>query len=453
VNRRDFIVRSAAVSAGLATRSRAAHGAFHAQEQLDPSHHQLRIAPLKLELAHGVEIATVGYNGTVPGPLLRFKEGAPVSIDVFNDTDVPELVHWHGLAIDSLSDGAMEEGSPMIPAGSHLRYSFTPKPAGSRWYHSHAAAGSDLTRSTYSGQFGFLYIDSKSNPGAYDQEVFLAVHHWEPSLTHTGPHNSCEVSYRHASFNDKLLSAAEPLRVRQGQRILFHLLNASATENVELALPHHEFRVVALDGNPVPVPSTVNTISLGVAERVDAIVEMTSPGVWILGSTRDSERSIGLGLAIEYPGQSGKAQWIAPEKSDWSYLSFGKQGTHPAPQNTFPMVFQKVIDDGTAAERWTINGRSFPDIPPLEIKEGRRYRLGFYDASGEGHPVHLHRHSFELVQVNGIATSSVVKDTVRLDPYGSVEVDFLADNPGPTLFHCHQQLHMDAGFMQLIRYL
>jgi FtsP/CotA-like multicopper oxidase with cupredoxin domain len=165
----------------------------------------------------------------------------------------------------------MEEGSPMIPAGGHLRYSFTPKPAGSRWYHSHAAAGNDFTRSTYSGQFGFLDIDSKSNPGAYDQEVFLAVHHWEPSLTQTGPHNSCEVSYRHASFNDKLLSTAEPLRVRQGQRILFHLLNASATENVELALPHHQFHVIALDGNPVPVPSTVNTISLGVAERVDAI--------------------------------------------------------------------------------------------------------------------------------------------------------------------------------------
>jgi FtsP/CotA-like multicopper oxidase with cupredoxin domain len=83
-----------------------------------------------------------------------------------------------------------------------------------------------------------------------------------------------------------------------------------------------------------------------------------------------------------------------PGESDWSCLSFGKQGTHSAPQNTFPMVFQKVIDDGTAAERWTINGRSFPDIPPLEIKDGKRYRLGFYDASGEGDPVHLHRHSF-----------------------------------------------------------
>lgn len=219
--------------------------------------------------------------------------------------------------------------SPMIPPGGQRRYSFTPRPAGSRWYHSHAAAGGDLTRATYSGQFGFLYIESKTNTGSYDHEVFLAVHHWGPMLTQTGPRETCEISYRHASFNDKVLSAAEPLRVQQGQRVLFHLLNASATENVELALPRHQFHILALDGNPVPVSSAVSTISLGVAERVDAMVEMNSPGVWILGSTNESERSIGLGMPIEYAGKRGAAQWSDPAKSDWSYLLFGNQKAHP----------------------------------------------------------------------------------------------------------------------------
>jgi FtsP/CotA-like multicopper oxidase with cupredoxin domain len=117
------------------------------------------------------------------------------------------------------------------------------------------------------------------------------------------------------------------------------------------------------------------------------------------------------------------------------------------------MVVQKIINDRTEAESWTINEKSLPDLPPLEVKRGNRYRLAFYDASGESHPVHLHRHSFELTRVNGTATSGIVKDTVRLDPYGSIEVDFIADNPGATLVHCHQQLHMDAGFMQLIQYV
>jgi FtsP/CotA-like multicopper oxidase with cupredoxin domain len=318
VNRRDFILGSTAATFGTVVQTHAAHNGVslsYEREHLQGSPYELRIAPLKLDLGAGIEITTTGYNGTAPGPMLRLPEGKPVSIDVFNETDVPELVHWHGLAIDSLNDGAMEEGSPMIPPGGQRRYSFTPRPAGSRWYHSHAAAGADLTRSTYSGQFGFLYIEPKTDPGAYDHEVFLAVHHWGPMMTQTGPHKTCEVSYRHASFNDKILSAAEPLRVHQGQRVLFHFLNASATENVELALPRHQFHVIALDGNPVPVPKAVNTISLGVAERADAIVEMNSPGIWILGSTRESERLIGLGLPVEYAGNRGSAQWIDPGKS------------------------------------------------------------------------------------------------------------------------------------------
>jgi len=73
---------------------------------------------------------------------------------------VAELVHWHGLAIDPINDGAMEEGSPMIPAGGRLRYSFRPTPSGTRWYHTHTTANADLNQSTYSGQ----YVSSLSNP-------------------------------------------------------------------------------------------------------------------------------------------------------------------------------------------------------------------------------------------------------------------------------------------------
>src|SRR5438270_38249 len=98
--------------------------ALPGMHSLTPSNTSLRIAPMNLELAKGVNIRTVGYNGISPGPVLRFTESEPVNIDVYNDTDVDELVHWHGLAIDPCNDGAMEEGSPMVPAHGHLRYSF-----------------------------------------------------------------------------------------------------------------------------------------------------------------------------------------------------------------------------------------------------------------------------------------------------------------------------------------
>ncbi|MGA2537946.1 MAG: multicopper oxidase domain-containing protein, partial [Terracidiphilus sp.] len=130
----------------------------------------LKIEPCNLEIAPGVVVKTTAYNGQVPGPMLRVREGVPVNIDVTNASANPDIVHWHGLAIDSLNDGAMEEGSPMIAPGGQLRYTYTPKPAGTRWYHTHAGAGGDLSLGTYSGQFGFLLVEGKDDPGHYDQE-------------------------------------------------------------------------------------------------------------------------------------------------------------------------------------------------------------------------------------------------------------------------------------------
>jgi FtsP/CotA-like multicopper oxidase with cupredoxin domain len=132
----------------------------------------LQIAPMMVELAPQVVISTIGYSNKVPGPLLRMREGQSVTVDILNDTDVPEYVHWHGLFVPAEMDGAEEEGAPPVPPHGRRRYQFAAKPAGSRWYHSHAMAMIDLHRGSYTGQFGFLMIDSANNPGRYDQEVF-----------------------------------------------------------------------------------------------------------------------------------------------------------------------------------------------------------------------------------------------------------------------------------------
>lgn len=418
--------------------------------------HSLTIEDLTLELAPGVSVKTVGYNGKVPGPLLRMKHGVPVTVEVQNKSSVPELVHWHGFDIDSLNDGAMEEGSPMIPAGGSLRYSFTPGLTGSRWYHTHAPAGKDLSRSTYTGQFGFAYVEPAQNAGDYDQEIFLAVHHWNPKLEMQGPPVSgCEVAYQYASFNDKMLSASEPFKVKAKQRVLFHFLNASATQNVNLALPGHQFEVIALDGNAVPTPTKVDTLAIAVAERVDAVVEMNEPGVWILGSTDKAERAAGLGIPIEYAGKTGAPVWKDPVKVSWDYLQFGRPITaQPSADQTLMMIFGKKAGGAKdGMDLWMINGKSWPEIEPIKITRGKRYRLSMLNASPEWHPVHLHRHSYEVTSLNGKLSSGIMKDTINLNPFGRAEVDFVANNPGPTLFHCHQQLHMDYGFMQLIEYV
>jgi FtsP/CotA-like multicopper oxidase with cupredoxin domain len=160
-----------------------------------------------------------------------------------------------------------------------------------------------------------------------------------------------------------MLGHGEPIRVKRGQRLLFHILNGSATEIRSLTLPGHAFEVVALDGNPVPTPVKVPVLWLGTAERISAVVEMNHPGVWVLGDL-------------------------------------------------------ETTTDGTGWGSWW----------------------------------NTHRHSIELTRVGGKATAGILKDVVMLGGYQETEIDFVADNPGLTLFHCHQQLHMDFGFMTLFDY-
>lgn len=426
--------------------------------------YSLRIEPYNLEIGQGVYVKTLAFNGQVPGPVLKLREGVPVTIDVSNAATNPDIVHWHGLAIDSLNDGAMEEGSPMIAPGTTRRYSFTPKPSGTRWYHTHAGSYGNLSMGTYNGLFGFLLIDGKEKPEHYDQEVNLAIHHWEPGFVPMVERmreesanqpltTGSDVGYKYATINDRMLGSGEPIRVRQGQRVLMRLLNASATENVQLALPGHQFKVIAMDGNPVPNPQSVEVLSLAVAERVDAIVEMSNPGVWILGSTIAGSRQMGLGIVIEYAGQKGAPAWNDPAATKWDYTQFANTTEAPAPDESYTLTFRDIgPQHGSQFDTWTINNKSWPDVEPLMVKAGKRYRLIFRNGSGDQHPLHLHRHTFEVTKIGSKQLSGLMKDVINVMPLGAVEVDFVANNPGDTLWHCHQQLHMDYGFMQLIKY-
>ena len=190
-----------------------------------------------------------------------------MTVEIHNDTDTPEQLHWHGQMVSTDVDGAAEEGTPFIPARGMRRITFTPRPSGFRFYHTHNRAGADLHAGQYSGQVGPVYIEPKHEPGDYDREVFLVLKEFEPSFSQGGdmarifwrpaarvkeletagesamkaslakgmPHGY-EVGYRYFTINGRMLGHGEPVRVKQGERVLFHVLNGSATEIRSLAL-------------------------------------------------------------------------------------------------------------------------------------------------------------------------------------------------------------------------
>src|SRR5580704_18624802 len=291
ISRRQFLTTTGALATvGFSARSLRLNDsrlgssmgdAARAREQA-AADYTLRIGATPIEIAPTRIVSTITYNGKFPGPLLRFKEGRPVTVEIHNDTDTPEQLHWHGQMVSSDVDGAAEEGTPFIPGHGMRRIEFTPGPAGLRVYHTHVRAAANLALGQYSGLVGPVYIEPKQHPGNYDREVFLTLKEFQPSLSHGGdmdqhflaPRQTVpelkesgvskmkaslangmpkgyEVGYDSFTINGRMLGHGEPVRVKQGERVLFHVLNGSATEIRSLALPGHTFSMIAMDGNPL----------------------------------------------------------------------------------------------------------------------------------------------------------------------------------------------------------
>ena len=375
-------------------------------------------------------------------------------MEIRNRSSDPEIVHWHGLSLAPEIDGAMEEGTPMIAPGATVRYSFTPGPTGFRWFHTHTFAGKNLRKAQYGGQHGFLLVEGAEEPGRFDQEVFLNLHDWE-GRDMSSDDGSMNPMYEVTTINGKMLGFGDPIRVKQGQRVMMHILNSSPTEVHWVALAGHHFQVTALDGNPVPTPRTVGMLRLSPAERVSALVAMNAPGVWIFGEVRKHVQASGMGIVVEYAGASGEPVWNQPADLVWSYRQFASmEPAQASPEvHRIELVFDSNFQGHGSEELWRINGQSYPQTAEPLLTQGQRYRLILKNASMDDHPMHLHRHRFEVKTVEGSPEmSGLIKDVVLVPSKTTAEVEFTADNPGRSLFHCHQQNHMDRGFMMVFRY-
>jgi FtsP/CotA-like multicopper oxidase with cupredoxin domain len=437
---------------GMAAAAIAVPGALRAGAAADV---MLEIAPYTLEASPKHNFRTIAYNGQVPGPLLRMREGQAQTIEVRNMTSDPELVHWHGLHVPSDVDGAMEEGTPMIAPGATARYTLVPAPAGFRWFHTHTFAGKNLNKAGYTGQHGFLMIDPRNGAKAVaDREIFLGLHDWGGHFAGSDDGFMNPV-YEASTINGKMLGFGEPVRVKAGERVLLHVLNSSPTEVHWIALPGHGFQVIALDGNAVAQPQTVPMLRLAPAERVSAVVEMNAPGVWVLGEVRKHVQAAGMGIVVEYAGATGKPVWTQPNDLVWNYRQFAdvQDAKDTDDVTRIELAFDAKFQGHGSEELWLINGKTYPQTEEPVLKAGGRYRLVWKNLSMDDHPLHLHRHTFEVRRIDGFGSlRGVRKDVLLVPAKTTAEVEFVADNPGRTLFHCHQQDHMDRGFMMVFRY-
>jgi multicopper oxidase len=446
---------------------------------------QLTVGRTQWELAPGKVVDAYTYNGQVPGPELRVTEGDTVRVTVKNELDEPTTVHWHGVNVPSAMDGVPDTSGPPIAPGDTFTYEFVATPAGTRWYHAHF----DEMNQQGGGLTGALVIEPRDPPATRpDREYTLLTGEWVstaggpalaaptpaaaggmPGMTGNngmgggmmgaGSSAMARPPFDTFTVNGKAYPSAAPLMVRQGERVRVRLINGSATDTQVFALAGHRLTVTHSDGNPLAVPVDVDAVPLGVGERADVEFVADNPGRWKLEALVPALSNQGQMVDLTdvvYEGHEGEAARDFPPDAHVQIAKYADFAgpPHPAPPDrTYELTLSGgMMMMGTGSDAWTINGRSYPDTPPIDVKVGQRIRLRLFNMSMEDHPMHLHGHTFQVVGINGRAVDGPLKDTLTIHPMEQYDIEFVANNPGTWLFHCHNLVHMMGGLMAQVRY-
>jgi FtsP/CotA-like multicopper oxidase with cupredoxin domain len=411
---------------------------------------ELRSGAARIELAPHRWLESPAYAGGFPGPLLRAVEGRPLVLDVVNSSPCNSNLRLLGTLPAGSSGIEQLQGASLSSAHARRRLVFAPLPAGPYLYQSDQPSDSLLHSACYGAQAGVLLVEPRENPGRYDREYVLVLKEFAPSLQATP--RGFQVRYATLTINGRMSGHGEPLRVRRGERVLLHLVNASASETRRLALPRHRFEVVAIDGQPLPAPRLLHSVRLGAGERITALVSMTAPGIWMLADTNEHDRERGMGIVVEYAGCSGAARWQEPPDTPWSYgvlMGNGLDGQTPqlniGPQeDTLPVTIGQIAGSARGGfARWTINGTAYTADAPaaLHLRSGQVTRLRIANDTPGSCCLHLPAHRFAL----GSGLNALNKDVLLLEPGQTLPVQITPQVPGAFLLHCRRQLQRTFG--------
>lgn len=455
--------RSAAVVA--AERGRRVAGRSTVAARLTPR-------PVTLDLG-GRTVETWAYGDELPGPLLRATAGDLLRVTVDNQLPTDTSVHWHGIALRNDMDGVPHLTQDPVAAAGTFAYEFVAPHPGTYFYHPHT--GLQLDR----GLYGVLVLDDPAEPGAYDDEWVVVLDDWIDGTGRTpddvfaeltggdgGPGGGSmggmggmggsmrspllgragDVDYPVYLVNGRTPEAPHQFTARPGQRVRVRLVNAGTDTAFRVAVGGHRMTVTHGDGSPV-TPVTTDALLIGMGERVDVTLTL-GDGVFPLVASAEGKTGQGRALIRTGTGGVPAVDATVPELSRRVLLGTDLSATAAVrlPDGEVDRRHDVVLGGSMSRYRWTINGRAFPDSSPLPVRSGERVRLRFLNQTMMFHPMHLHGHTFGLVD------SGARKDTVIVRPMRALEVDLDTDNPGQWALHCHNALHGEAGMMTSLSY-
>ena len=422
---------------------------------------------------------------------LTTEVGKPFRVRVENAIDEPSLIHWHGLAPPWRQDGVPGISAPPIPPGGSADYDFPLRFGGTFWMHSHQGLQEQLMMSA-----PLIIHDERDRPDEQEVVVMLADFSFtppeqifenlkasvsmasmaKPAARASGSMSAMsgmkkasmakskgaaapdlnDVKYDAFLANDHTLADPEIVKVEPGGRVLLQIINSSAMSAFHVRLGALEGELIAVDGFEIE-PIRGRAFPVAVAQRLDLRVNLPrGPGAYPVLAQLEGERSrTGIILAASgAPVARIPDAAEAPSSALTLDLERSLRARKPLPKRKADRVHTLNLTGAMAGYVWSINGVAWnKDVPPLPVAKGERVELVFVNQTPMPHPMHLHGHAFEVVEIDGERFPGAVRDTILVTPGRRVVVAFDANNPGWWALHCHLLYHLEAGMFTTIRYV
>jgi FtsP/CotA-like multicopper oxidase with cupredoxin domain len=399
----------------------------------------------QIRLSSGTVIDAWTFNGQLPGPELRVRQGDLVEVTLVNK-DIGEgvTIHWHGLDVPNAEDGVAGLTQNAVRVGQTYTYRFRAvNQPGSYWYHSHQVSSEQVRR----GLFGPFVILPKNGAGQ-TREITVLAHTWQ---TPAGPVPAFGIA---DTLQRQAVAPGTPVRLR--------IVNTdnntlTDTEPRTFKLSGTPFQVAAIDGTDLSGPTNLENVRLPLAAggRYDITFSMPAHVVQLSGLGNPA-----AGLLLS-PDGSGAAVPVGADEPLFDPAAYGTPSPTPFDRAShFDREFTLILDDGPRFydgqlfPRPTINGHVFPHTPMLMVRRGDLVKTTFINRSHNEHPMHLHGHHALVLSRNGqpVVGSPWWTDTLEIKPGEIFEIAFRADNPGIWMDHCHNLDHAAAGMTMHLAY-
>ena len=418
------------------------------------------------------------YNGQLPGPEIRVKEGEKIRAVLKNYLPEGTTIHWHGLPVPNKMDGVPHITQSPVQPGQSFLYEFKATPPGTYIYHTHFSYQLDQ------GLYGPLIIEPKKEERSYDREYTLMLEGWAtvdgggPEASRMGrispgmgmmggmmgmmrgqprPRDPLrEPLYDAYGINGKVFGASASFKVRKGDKVRLRIINASSSTIYTFRVAGHPLTITHTDGRPI-VPFEVDVLRIGQSERYDVELYANNPGRWHIYNLRDGSGVSGWPLGtLLYEGVESKIynndNLNRLRLNDYNLLE-GVEEVYSNPVGRVDKIFRMTLSGGMmGSPYWTINGKVYPNTDNIDIQENERIRFEYFNMSMMPHPMHLHGHFFDVVGSGRSTGIRIKKDTLLIPPHmGSGAIEFVASNPGTWFHHCHNLYHMEGGMANLIK--